>query len=58
MRQLPLVNALPGATTAPGAFRIDNPELRAGAFDYVCFRAASTEAPPRQRAVASSRSRD
>ena len=34
MRRLPVVNALPGATTAPGAFTPDNLELRAGAFDY------------------------
>jgi hypothetical protein len=38
MRRLPVANALPGTTTAPGAFTPDNPELRAGAFDYRLFQ--------------------
>ena len=33
-----VVNAISGATTAPGAFTLDNPELRAGAFDYRLFQ--------------------
>ena len=33
-----VVNAISGATTAPGAFTLDNPELRAGAFDYQLFQ--------------------
>ena len=33
-----VVNAINGATTAPGAFTLANPELRAGAFDYDLFR--------------------
>jgi len=33
-----VVNAINGATTAPGAFTLANGELRAGAFDYDLFR--------------------
>jgi outer membrane autotransporter protein len=33
-----VVNAISGATTAPGAFTLDSPELRAGAFDYRLFQ--------------------
>ena len=33
-----VVNATGGATTAPSAFTLANPELRAGAFDYDLFR--------------------
>jgi outer membrane autotransporter protein len=33
-----VVNAVNGATTAPGSFTLDNPELRAGAFDYDLVR--------------------
>ena len=33
-----VVNATGGATTAPGAFTLANPELRAGAFDYRLFQ--------------------
>jgi len=32
------VNTINGATTASGAFTLDNPELRAGAYDYRLFR--------------------
>jgi outer membrane autotransporter protein len=41
-----VVNALPGATTAPGAFTLDNPELRAGAFDYRLFRGGINGSDP------------
>jgi outer membrane autotransporter protein len=33
-----VVNAINGATTAPGAFMLGNPELRAGEFDYRLFK--------------------
>ena len=33
-----VVDAINGATTAPGAFTLANPELRAGSFDYRLFR--------------------
>ena len=39
-----VVSAINGATTAPGAFSLGNGELRAGAFDYDLFQAASAEA--------------
>ena len=35
---IPVVNAVSGATTAPGAFALPAGELRAGAFDYDLFR--------------------
>jgi outer membrane autotransporter protein len=37
-----VVNAINGATTAPGAFTLANGELRAGAFDYDLFRGGAT----------------
>jgi outer membrane autotransporter protein len=33
-----VVNAINGGTTAPGAFTLDNPELRGGAFDYRLYQ--------------------
>jgi len=33
-----VVDAINGATTAPGAFSLSNPELRAGAFNYRLFQ--------------------
>ena len=39
-------NAINGATTAPGAFTLANPELRAGAFDYDLFRGGVCGAAP------------
>jgi outer membrane autotransporter protein len=41
-----VVNAINGATTAPGAFTLANPELRAGAFDYDLFRGGVGGASP------------
>ena len=41
-----VVNAISGATTAPGAFTLDNPELRAGAFDYRLFRGGLNGSDP------------
>jgi outer membrane autotransporter protein len=35
---IPVVNAVSGATTAPGAFALPAGELRAGSFDYDLFR--------------------
>ena len=37
-----VVGAINGATTAPGAFSLSNPELRAGAFDYRLFRGGAS----------------
>ena len=41
-----VVNAINGATTAPGAFTLANPELRAGAFDYDLFRGGLSGSDP------------
>jgi outer membrane autotransporter protein len=41
-----VVSAINGATTAPGAFTLANPELRAGAFDYDLFRGDAGGASP------------
>ena len=41
-----VVNAINGATTAPGAFTLDNPELRAGAFDYRLFQGGLNGSDP------------
>jgi hypothetical protein len=46
MRRLQVVNALPGATTASGAFTIDHRELRAGAFDYRLFQGGINGSDP------------
>ena len=40
-----VVNAINGATTAPGAFTLANGELRAGAFDYDLFRGGVSGSP-------------
>ena len=40
-----VVNAINGATTAPGAFSLSNCELRAGAFDYDLFRGGVSGSP-------------
>jgi outer membrane autotransporter protein len=40
-----VVNAVGGATTAPGAFTIANGELRGGAFDYDLFRGGVSGSP-------------
>ncbi len=40
-----VVNAINGATTAPGAFTLSNGELRAGAFDYRLFRGGVSGSP-------------
>ena len=40
-----VVNAINGATTAPGAFTLSNAELRAGAFDYALFRGGVSGSP-------------
>ena len=40
-----VVNAINGATTAPGAFTLSNAELRAGAFDYRLFRGGVSGSP-------------
>jgi outer membrane autotransporter protein len=41
-----VVNAINGATTAAGAFRLATPELRAGAFDYDLFRGGLNGSDP------------
>ena len=41
-----VVNAINGGTTATGAFTLDNPELRAGAFDYRLFRGGLNGSDP------------
>jgi type V secretory pathway adhesin AidA len=41
-----VVNTINGATTAPGAFTLDNPELRPGAFDYRLFRGGLNGSDP------------
>ena len=41
-----VVNAINSATTAPGAFTLDNPELRAGEFDYRLFRGGLNGSDP------------
>jgi autotransporter-associated beta strand protein len=41
-----VVNAINGATTAPGAFTLANPELRAGAFDYRLFQGGFNGSDP------------
>ena len=41
-----VVNAINGATTAPGAFSLANGELRAGAFDYDLFRGGVSGSSP------------
>ena len=41
-----VVNAVSGATTAPGAFALPAGELRAGAFDYDLFRGGVSGASP------------
>jgi outer membrane autotransporter protein len=40
-----VVNAVGGATTAPGAFTLANGELRGGAFDYDLFRGGVSGSP-------------
>ena len=40
-----VVDAINGATTAPGAFNLSNGELRAGAFDYRLFRGGVSGSP-------------
>ena len=40
-----VVNAINGATTAPGAFMLSSGELRAGAFDYDLFRGGVSGSP-------------
>ena len=40
-----IVNAVGGATTAPGAFTLSNGELRGGAFDYDLFRGGVSGSP-------------
>jgi outer membrane autotransporter protein len=41
-----VVNAINGGTTTSGAFTLDNPELRAGAFDYRLFRGSVDASDP------------
>ena len=41
-----VVNATNGGTTATGAFTLDNPELRGGAFDYRLFRGGLNGSDP------------
>jgi outer membrane autotransporter protein len=41
-----VVNAINSGTTAAGAFTLDNPELRAGAFDYRLFRGGLNGSDP------------
>jgi len=41
---IPVVNAVSGATTAPGAFALPAGELRAGAFDYDLLRGGASGA--------------
>ena len=41
-----VVNAINGATTAPGAFTLSNGELRAGAFTYDLFRGGVSGSAP------------
>jgi outer membrane autotransporter protein len=41
-----VVNAINDATTAAGAFTLDNPELRAGAFDYRLFQGGINGSDP------------
>jgi hypothetical protein len=41
-----VVQATSGGTTAPSAFTLDNPELRAGAFDYRLFRGGLNGSDP------------
>jgi autotransporter-associated beta strand protein len=41
-----VVNAINGATTAPGAFTLGNAELRAGAFDYRLFQGGLNGSDP------------
>jgi hypothetical protein len=41
-----VVNAINGAMTAPGAFTLDNPELRPGAFDYRLFQGGLNGSDP------------
>jgi fibronectin-binding autotransporter adhesin len=43
---IPVVNAINGATTAPGAFTLAFGELRAGAFDYDLFHGGANGANP------------
>ena len=43
---IPVVNAVSGATTAPGAFALPAGELRAGAFDYDLFRGGAGGSSP------------
>ena len=43
---IPVVNAISGATTTPGAFALPAGELRAGAFDYDLFRGGAGGASP------------
>jgi outer membrane autotransporter protein len=41
-----VVDAINGGTTAPGAFTLDNPELRGGAFDYRLYRGGLNGSDP------------
>ena len=43
---IPVVNAISGATTAPGAFALPAGELRAGAFDYDLLRGGISGTSP------------
>ena len=43
---IPVVNAINGATTAPGAFTLAPGELRAGVFDYRLFQGGITGSDP------------
>ena len=43
---IPVVNAISGATTTPGAFALPAGELRAGAFDYDLLRGGISGASP------------
>ena len=43
---IPVVNAVSGATTAPGAFALPAGELRAGAFDYDLLRGGISGTSP------------
>ena len=45
---IPVVNAVSGATTAPGAFALPAGELRAGAFDYDLFRGGVSGSQPQR----------
>ena len=52
-----VVNAINGATTAPGAFALPAGELRAGAFDYDLFRGGVSRTAPMTGSCAPTSSR-